>query len=54
MPRFVANLSMLLDWIADYPRRDDVFSQQAHQRFYDNFKGAKEMILDNKNISQGV
>jgi adenylate kinase family enzyme len=48
-----ANLSMLLDWIADYPRRDDVFSQHAHQRFYDNFKGEKELILDNKNNKQG-
>ncbi len=49
-----AGLAMLLAWIADYPVRDDVFSQQAHQRFYDNFTGEKEMILQNKNNSQGV
>lgn len=48
-----ANLAMLLAWIADYPNRDDVFSQQAHQRFYDNFPGAKEMILENKKDSLG-
>lgn len=44
-----ANLAMLLDWIAEYPERDDVFSLQAHQAFYDRFKGQKQMILDNEN-----
>ncbi|WP_371372195.1 shikimate kinase [Thalassotalea aquiviva] len=36
-----ANLEMLIDWIKAYQQRDDVFSQQAHQRLYEKFSGAK-------------
>ena len=36
-----ANLEMLLQWIADYPHRDDVLSLKAHQQFFEDFKGQK-------------
>lgn len=42
-----ANLPMLLDWIADYPLREDVFSLQSHQAFYDRFNGPKRLIVEN-------
>tara|TARA_B110000858_G_scaffold66259_1_gene76846 strand:- start:4082 stop:4468 length:387 start_codon:yes stop_codon:yes gene_type:complete len=35
------NLEMLLDWIAQYEHRDDVFSLAAHTRFYEGFAGTK-------------
>ncbi len=41
------NLPMLLDWIVQYEERDDVFSLQAHSRFYDNFAGRKVCLTDN-------
>lgn len=48
-----ANLSMLLDWIADYPNRTDEFSYQAHQALYDDFEGDKQVFEHNhlKDIS---
>lgn len=39
-----ANLAMLLDWIAEYEKRDDHFSKQAHLALFDAFSGAKVMI----------
>lgn len=42
-----ANLEMLLDWIAQYESRDDVFSLAAHSEFYENFTGTKTCILEN-------
>lgn len=46
-----ANLAMLLDWIAAYESRDDVFSLAAHEKFYADFPGAKTCILGNQSSS---
>lgn len=43
-----ANLEMLLDWIAQYKQRDDVFSLAAHTCFYDSFSGTKTRIDSNE------
>ncbi len=43
-----ANLAMLLDWIAQYETREDVFSLQAHQVLYDQFTGTKYRIEKNQ------
>lgn len=45
------NLSMLLDWIAQYEKRDDVFSYGAHLTFYNEFPGKKTMLTDNNESS---
>ncbi|BFM13098.1 DNA topology modulation protein [Simiduia litorea] len=37
-----ANLTMLIDWISQYPTRDDTFSRQAHLNLYEAFIGEKE------------
>lgn len=42
-----ANLSMLIEWISDYPNRADTFSQSAHQRFYEQFSGKKTTYTSN-------
>jgi adenylate kinase family enzyme len=42
------NLDMLVQWIERYPLRNDVFSLDAHQRFYDNFKGQKTRYISNE------
>ena len=42
-----ANLGMLLDWIAQYPTRVDVFSQSAHDSLYEKFTGKKRMYTSN-------
>jgi adenylate kinase family enzyme len=36
-----ASLTMLLDWIREYPTRDDVFGLRAHQALYEGFAGNK-------------
>lgn len=41
------NLAMLIDWIKAYETRTDTFSKQAHQEFYDAFKGKKTLIKKN-------
>ncbi|MBT3531923.1 MAG: AAA family ATPase [Gammaproteobacteria bacterium] len=43
-----ANLEMLLDWIKQYGKREDVFSLEAHSSFYNNFAGKKVMLVDNE------
>ncbi len=43
-----ANLPMLIDWITQYPLRDDTFSQRAHQQLFDGFTGNKTMMLSNE------
>jgi len=43
-----ANLEMLLDWIAQYEHRDDVFSLAAHASFYEGFSGTKTCIRSNE------
>ena len=42
-----ANLTMLIDWITQYPKRDDDFSQKEHIRLFDAFHGKKEMYTSN-------
>lgn len=44
-----ANLEMLLNWISDYPNRDDEFSLQAHLSLYNQFPHTKKMIIKNEN-----
>jgi adenylate kinase family enzyme len=41
------NLAMLLDWIADYPQRNDSFSLLAHRQLWDRFSGKKTRYTDN-------
>lgn len=43
-----ANLEMLINWIADYERRTDTFSRQAHFQFYQQFLGKKRRIESNQ------
>ena len=45
------NLAMLIDWIAQYPTRQDVFSELAHSKLYQNFTGKKRMITSNGGAS---
>ena len=39
-----ANLDMLVEWIADYYVRHDLFSKAAHNAFYNQFTGKKSMV----------
>ncbi len=41
------NLDLLIDWIKDYPNRDDEFSLKAHQNLFDNFDGSKNEYTSN-------
>jgi len=41
------NLAMLLDWIAQYYARDDMFSYQSHRNLFDRFHGLKKEIVNN-------
>ena len=41
------NLNMLLDWIAQYTERDNVFSYRSHMRFYEGFDGKKHIYTSN-------
>ncbi len=43
-----ANLDMLIDWIRQYAHRDDCFSQQAHQRLYQQYSGKKTEYTSNQ------
>ena len=43
-----SNLEMLIDWIRQYPEREDVFSLPAHQRLFDRFGGTKKMVTQNR------
>lgn len=42
-----ANLEMLINWISQYPKRQDTFSLQAHIQLYDCFCGDKELRTTN-------
>ena len=42
-----ANLSMLIDWIKQYPKRTDTFSKSAHELLYNGFKGKKVTYTKN-------
>jgi len=41
------NLEMLLDWVKQYPIRNDEFSLQAHQELFKEFMGNKKEYLSN-------
>lgn len=41
------NLSMLLDWIAQYDERTDTFSRSAHQELFDAYQGKKTIYTSN-------
>ncbi len=41
------NLTMLLQWIADYETRTDTLSAQAHEKLYQQFSGNKIRIFTN-------
>lgn len=43
-----ANLDMLIDWISQYPSRQDVFSAAAHRTLYETFAGKKRMLTRNE------
>ncbi len=36
-----SNLDMLLDWVRQYPNREDSFSLKAHQKLFTEFTGKK-------------
>jgi adenylate kinase family enzyme len=42
-----ANLSMLLDWIRQYPERDDTFSRASHEALFRAYAGKKTMYTSN-------
>jgi len=42
-----SNLDMLIDWISQYPERDDTFSAAAHRQLYEGFSGTKHMFTSN-------
>lgn len=44
------NLSMLIDWVRQYPERDDVFSLVAHRALFDSFQGIKTEHQSNVEI----
>ena len=43
-----ANLTMLIDWIAQYEQRNDTFSNSAHQQLFDEFVGKKTQYISNQ------
>jgi len=42
-----ANLVMLIEWISQYELRQDTFSKAAHLQFYQQYKGAKQILTSN-------
>lgn len=42
-----ANLPMLIEWISQYPSRNDTFSKVAHERLFREFRGKKAMYKSN-------
>jgi len=42
------NLTMLIDWIAEYMLRNDSLSYSAHNALYEGFQGKKTAILCNR------
>lgn len=41
------NLDMLIDWIKQYPKREDDMSLKAHTDFYDDFERSQKMYVTN-------
>lgn len=46
-----ANLGMLVDWISQYSERSDTFSQQSHQKLYDDYAGEKTTLVRNETLT---
>ena len=42
-----ANLAMLLEWISQYYYREDEFSHQSHNAFFDRYTGKKTRMAKN-------
>jgi adenylate kinase family enzyme len=42
-----ANLAMLIDWISQYPIREDHFSHKAHTKLFNDFAGRKSSRITN-------
>lgn len=43
-----ANLTMLIDWISQYSKRDDTFSEHSHRALYEGYQGKKTMYISNE------
>ncbi|MCL1124982.1 shikimate kinase [Shewanella surugensis] len=43
-----ANLDMLIEWISQYSKRTDTFSEQSHRVLYEGFQGKKAMRVSNE------
>lgn len=43
-----ANLGMLIDWISQYPEREDTFSMAAHNELYEKYAGRKRVLTSNE------
>jgi len=41
---------MLIDWIKEYPNRNDEFSLKAHQKLFNEYGGTKHMYENNIEI----
>lgn len=46
-----ANLGMLVDWISQYAERSDTFSQESHQKLFDDYAGEKTMLVRNETLT---
>ena len=42
------NLGALIDWVRNYPDRDDEFSYQRHRKIFTGFRGCKTEITSNQ------
>lgn len=45
-----ANLDMLLEWITQYPNRNDTFSRSSHKALYENYDGKKSVHTCNVSL----
>lgn len=43
-----ANLNMLIEWISEYKKRNDTFSESTHLEIYNSFEGKKSMYTSNR------
>lgn len=46
-----ANLNMLIEWIAQYPKRNDTFSRSSHEALFRSYAGKKTMYTSNEKNS---
>jgi len=42
------NLTMLINWISQYPDRVDTFSEASHKKLYEQYAGKKREITSNE------